>query len=150
MTEQSLKTRISDAMKDAMRAKDKPRLSAIRLMLAEVKRVEVDERIELDDDRILGILDKMLKQRRDSIKQYEAGNRQDLVDVEQAEIDVIQEFLPAALTEEKITNLVDDAISETGAATMKDMGAVMNIVRPKAMGRADMGQVSGLVKSKLS
>ena len=150
MTEQSLKTRISDAMKDAMRAKDKPRLSAIRLMLAEVKRVEVDERIELDDDRILGILDKMLKQRRDSIKQYEAGNRQDLADVEQAEIDVIQEFLPAALTEEEITSLVDDAISETGAASMKDMGAVMNIVRPKAMGRADMGQVSGLVKSKLS
>lgn len=150
MTEQSLKTRISDAMKDAMRAKDKPRLSAIRLMLAELKRIEVDERIELEDDRILGILDKMLKQRRDSIKQYEAGNRQDLADVEQAEIAVIQEFLPAALTDDEITSLVESAISETGAASMKDMGAVMNIVRPKAMGRADMGQVSGLVKSKLS
>lgn len=150
MTEQSLKTRISDAMKDAMRAKDKPRLSAIRLMLAELKRIEVDERIELEDDHILGILDKMLKQRRDSIKQYEAGNRQDLADVEQAEIAVIQEFLPAALTDDEITSLVESAISETGAASMKDMGAVMNIVRPKAMGRADMGQVSGLVKSKLS
>ncbi len=150
MTEQSLKSRISEAMKDAMRAKDKARLSAIRLMLAELKRIEVDERIELEDDRILGILDKMLKQRRDSIKQYEAGDRQDLADVEKAEIDVIQEFLPAALTEEEIASIVDDAISETGAATMKDMGAVMNIVRPKAMGRADMGQVSGLIKAKLS
>ncbi len=150
MTEQSLKTRISDAMKDAMRAKDKARLSAIRLMLAELKRIEIDERIELEDDRILGILDKMLKQRRDSIKQYEAGNRQDLADVEQAEIDVIQEFLPTALTDEEITSIIENAIQESGAASMKEMGAVMNIVRPKVMGRADMGQVSGLVKSKLS
>lgn len=150
MTEQNLKFRISEAMKDAMRAKDKPRLSAIRLMLAELKRIEVDERIELEDDRILGILDKMLKQRRDSIKQYEAGARQDLADVEQAEIDVIQEFLPAALTQDEIISIVDDAINESGAASMKDMGAVMNIVRPKAMGRADMGQVSGLIKTKLS
>ena len=150
MTEQNLKFRISEAMKDAMRAKDKPRLSAIRLMLAELKRIEVDERIELEDDRVLGILDKMLKQRRDSIKQYEAGARQDLADVEQAEIDVIQEFLPAALTQDEIISIVDDAINESGAASMKDMGAVMNIVRPKAMGRADMGQVSGLIKTKLS
>ncbi len=150
MTEQNLKFRISEAMKDAMRAKDKPRLSAIRLMLAELKRIEVDERIELEDDRILGILDKMLKQRRDSIKQYEAGARQDLADVEQAEIDVIQEFLPAALTQEEIISIVDDAVKESGAASMKDMGAVMNIVRPKAMGRADMGQVSALIKTKLS
>ena len=150
MTEPSLKTRISDAMKDAMRAKDKARLSAIRLILAELKKVEVDERIELEDDHIFGILDKMLKQRRDSIKQYEAGNRQDLADVEQAEIDVIQEFLPVALTEAEISSIVESAISETGASSMKDMGAVMNIVRPQVMGRADMGQVSGLVKSKLS
>jgi len=150
MSEPSLKTRISDAMKDAMRSKDKARLSAIRLMLAELKKVEVDERIELEDDRIFSILDKMLKQRRDSIKQYEAGNRQDLADVEQAEIDVIQEFLPVALTEAEISDIVSDAISEAGASSMKDMGAVMNIVRPKVMGRADMGQVSGLVKSKLS
>ena len=150
MTEQNLKIRISEAMKDAMRAKDKPRLSAIRLMLAELKRIEVDERIELEDDRILGILDKMLKQRRDSIKQYEAGARQDLADVEQAEIDVIQEFLPAALTQEEIISIVDNAIKESGSASMKDMGAVMSIVRPKAMGRADMGQVSAFIKSKLS
>ncbi|MBN4059808.1 MAG: glutamyl-tRNA amidotransferase [SAR86 cluster bacterium] len=150
MTEQTIKPRISDAMKDAMRAKDKPRLSAIRLMLAELKKIEVDERIELEDDRILGILDKMLKQRRDSIKQYTAGNRQDLADVEQAEINVILEFMPAALTDVEITTIVEDAILESGAASMKEMGAVMNIVRPKVMGRADMGQVSGLVKSKLS
>ena len=150
MTEQTLKPRISEAMKDAMRAKDKARLSAIRLMLAEIKRIEVDERIELEDDRILSILDKMLKQRRDSIKQYEAGSRQDLADVEQAEIDVIQEFLPAALSDEEIASLVDDAIQASGATSMKEMGAVMNIVRPKVMGRADMGQVSGLVKTKLS
>lgn len=150
MTEQTLKDRISEAMKDAMRAKDKARLSAIRLMLAEIKKIEVDERIELENDRILSILDKMLKQRRESIKQYEAGDRQDLADVEQAEIDVIQEFLPAALTEEEIANIVDGAIQESGAVSMKEMGAVMNIVRPKVMGRSDMGQVSGLVKSKLS
>ena len=150
MTEQNLKDRISEAMKDAMRAKDKARLSAIRLMLAEIKRVEVDERIELENDRILSILDKMLKQRRDSIKQYEAGNRQDLADVEHAEIVVIQEFLPAALTEEEIADIVDGAIQESRAASIKEMGAVMNIVRPKVMGRSDMGQVSGLVKSKLS
>ena len=150
MTEQTLKPRISEAMKDAMRAKDKARLSAIRLMLAEMKRIEVDERIELEDDRILSILDKMLKQRRESIKQYVAGDRQDLADVEQAEIEVIQEFLPAALSDEEITDIVDGAIKESGATSMKEMRAVMNIVRPKVMGRSDMGQVSGLVKSKLS
>lgn len=143
MTEPSLKTRISDAMKDAMRAKDKARLSAIRLILAELKKVEVDERIELEDDRIFGILDKMLKQRRDSIKQYEAGNRQDLADVEQAEIDVIQEFLPVALTEAEISSIVESAISETGASSMKDMGAVMNIVRPQVMGRATWARSAG-------
>lgn len=150
MTEQTLKTRISDAMKDAMRAKDKARLSAVRLMLAEVKKIEVDERLELEDDRVISILDKMMKQRRESIRQYEAGKRQDLADVEQAEIEVILEFMPSALNENEINSIVDDAISECGAASIKDMGAVMNIVRPKVMGRSDMGMVSGLVKSKLS
>ncbi len=150
MTEQNLKNQISDAMKDAMRAKNKARLSAIRLILAELKKVEVDERIELENDRILVILDKMLKQRRDSIKQYKEGNRQDLADVEQAEIDVIQEFMPAALGEDEIAAIVASAIQEAGASSMKEMGAVMNLVRPKVMGRADMGQVSGLVKSQLS
>ena len=151
MTEQSLKNRIIDAMKDAMRAKNKARLSAaIRLMLAEMKKIEVDERLELEDDRIIGILDKMVKQRRESIKLYEAGSRQDLADVEQAEIEVIQEFMPAALSEEAIGAIIDSAITESGAASMKEMGAVMNLVRPKVMGRFDMGQVSAQVKSKLS
>ena len=150
MTEQTLKPRISEAMKDAMRAKDKARLSAIRLMLSELKRIEIDERIELEDNRIVSILDKMLKQRRDSIKQYEAGDRQDLADIEQAEIEVIQEFMPASLSDEEIANIVDGAIQESGAASMKEMGTVMSIVRPKVIGRADVGQISGLVKSKLS
>ena len=149
MTEQSLKIRISDAMKDAMRAKDKPRLGTIRLMMADMKKVEVDERIELEDDRIISILDKMIKQRRESIKQYEAAARQELADQEQAEIDVIQEFLPAALSEAELAQLIDKAVAESGAESMKDMGAVMAIIRPQVSGRADMGQVSALVKARL-
>ena len=149
MTEQSLKIRISDAMKDAMRAKDKPRLGTIRLMMADMKKVEVDEHIELEDDRIISILDKMIKQRRESIKQYEAAARQELADQEQAEIDVIQEFLPAALSEAELAQLIDKAVAESGAESMKDMGAVMAIIRPQVSGRADMGQVSALVKARL-
>jgi uncharacterized protein YqeY len=149
MTEQSLKIRISDAMKDAMRAKDKPRLGTIRLMMADMKKVEVDERIELEDDRIISILDKMIKQRRESIKQYEAAARQELADQEQAEIDVIQEFLPAALSEAELAQLIDKAVAESGAESMKDMGSVMAIIRPQVSGRADMGQVSALVKARL-
>ncbi len=150
MTEQILKERISEAMKLAMRAKNKPRLSAIRLMLAEIKRIEVDERIEIDDDRVITILDKMIKQRRESIKQYEAADRKELAEVEQIEIDVIQEFLPSQLTEEEISSIIDQAINETSASSMKDMGAVMNLVRPQVMGRSDMGQVSSIVKAKLA
>lgn len=150
MTEQTLKNRISDAMKDAMRAKNKARLAAIRLMLAEIKKIEVDERIEVSDDRVISILDKMMKQRRESIRQYESGNRQDLADVEQAEIEVIMEFMPSALDESEITKMIEEAINEIGAVSIKEMGAVMNIVRPKVMGRSDMGMVSGLVKSRLS
>lgn len=149
MTAQSLKTRISDAMKDAMRAKDKTRLGTIRLMMADMKKVEVDERIELDDERIISILDKMIKQRRESIKQFEAASRQELADKEQGEIDVIQEFLPAALSEAELIQLIDKAIAETGAESMKDMGAVMAIIRPQVSGRADMGQVSAQVKARL-
>lgn len=149
MTEQSLKTRISDAMKDAMRAKDKSRLGTIRLMMADMKKVEVDERIELDDERIISILDKMIKQRRESIKQFEAASRQELADKEQSEIDVIQEFLPAALSEAELLQLIDKAIADTGAESMKDMGAVMAIIRPQVSGRADMGQVSTQVKARL-
>jgi uncharacterized protein YqeY len=150
MSDQSLKTRISDAMKAAMRAHEKARLATIRLMLADMKRIEVDERIELDDERIITILDKMVKQRRESIKQYEAAQRQDLADQEQSEIDVIQEFMPAALNEDELIQIIDRAITESSAVSMKDMGSVMAFVRPQVSGRADMGQVSALVKSRLS
>jgi uncharacterized protein YqeY len=145
----SMKTTLKDAMKEAMRAKDKPRLSAIRLVQAEIKRVEVDERIEIDDARVLAILDKMVKQRRDSITQYEVAGRQELADIEIAEITVIQDFLPTALTDAEIAELVQSAISQTGAASMADMGKVMGILRPQVQGRADTGAVSGLVKAAL-
>ena len=145
-----LKQRISDAMKDAMRAKEKARLGAIRLILAELKRIEVDERIELDDTRVLSVLDKMVKQRRDSISQFQAANRQDLVDQEQAELDIIQEFMPEALSDEEITTIIEQAIAATGASSMKDMGAVMGAIKPQLQGRADMGKVSQLVKASLT
>ncbi|MBT3672131.1 MAG: GatB/YqeY domain-containing protein [Porticoccaceae bacterium] len=146
----SMKTQLTDAMKDAMRAKDKPRLSAIRLMLSEVKRIEVDERIEISDERLIVILDKMIKQRRDSITQYEAAGRQELADIEIGEITVIQEFLPVALTEEEISIMIAAAIGATGAESMRDMGKVMGILKPQIQGRADGGAVSGLVKSALN
>jgi len=150
MADHPLKISITDAMKDAMRAKDKPRLSTIRLMLAEMKRVEVDERIDLPEDRIISILDKMIKQRRDSVKQYNDGGRPELADAEAAEIGVIQEFMPQALSEEEITAIVNQAIADEGAASMQDMGKVMNAVRPQLAGRADMAIVSQLVKQQLS
>ncbi|EGG99813.1 Transamidase GatB domain protein [gamma proteobacterium IMCC2047] len=145
-----LKSQITDAMKAAMRAKEKERLGTIRMILAELKRIEVDERIELDDARILTILDKMLKQRRDSVSQFEAAGRQELADVEKAEISVIQDFLPAALSEEEIGQLVDDAIASAGAEGMKDMGKVMGLLKPQMQGRADMGEVSKLIKARLA
>lgn len=128
----SMKTQLTDAMKDAMRAKDKPRLSAIRLMLSEVKRIEVDERIEISDERLIAILDKMIKQRRDSITQYEAAGRQELADIEIGEISVIQEFLPVALTEDEISAMITAAISATGAESMRDMGKVMGILNRRS------------------
>ncbi len=146
---ESLKKQITSAMKDAMRAKAKERLGAIRLMLAEVKRIEVDERIDVDDARLLAVLDKMVKQRRDSIQQFEAAERQELADKEQAEIDVIQEFLPEALTNEELVAMIDAAIASSGAESMRDMGKVMGILKPKIQGRADVGAVSGMVKGKL-
>ena len=146
----SMKSQIKDAMKDAMRAKDKPRLGAIRLMLSEVKRIEVDERIEIDDERLLAILDKMIKQRRDSITQYEAAGRDELAAIEIAEIAVIQDFLPTALNEEEINAMIVVAIAETGAESMRDMGKVMGILRPQIQGRADGGAISGLVKVALN
>lgn len=146
----SMKKQINDAMKDAMRAKDKARLGAIRLMQAEFKRIEVDERIEIDDARVLAVLDKMVKQRRDSINQYEAAGRQELADVEIAEIAVIQDFLPAALSDEEISAMVQAAVEQTGASSMADMGKVMSIIKPQIQGRADAGAVSGLVKAALT
>jgi uncharacterized protein YqeY len=145
----SMKKQINDAMKDAMRAKDKPRLGAIRLIQAEIKRIEVDERIEIDGARILAILDKMVKQRRDSINQYETAGRQELADIEIAEINVIQDFLPAALSDTEISAMVAAAVTETGASSMADMGKVMGILKPQIQGRADGGAVSGLVKAAL-
>jgi uncharacterized protein YqeY len=145
-----LKARITESMKDAMRARAKERLGAIRLIQSEIKRIEVDERIELDDARILAILDKMVKQRRDSIKQYTEGGRPELAAIEQAEIEVIQEFLPAALTEEEIAKLIDEAMTTTGAAGMQDMGKVMGILKPQLQGRADMGAVSGMIRARLA
>jgi len=132
-----------------MRAKEKARLGAIRLIQAEVKRIEVDERIEIDDQRLIAIMDKMIKQRRDSIAQYEAAGRQELADIEVAEIDVIQDFLPTALTEQEINDLIQQAIASTGAESMRDMGKVMGILKPQIQGRADGGVVSGAVKKAL-
>ena len=144
-----LKQQITDAMKAAMKGGDKARLGVVRLILAAIKQREVDERIELDDSQVLAVLDKMVKQRRDSIQQYGDAGRDDLVAVEAAEIEVIQEFLPSALSEDEIGAIIEAAITETGAESMRDMGKVMGIVKPKVQGRADVGQVSGLVKQKL-
>ncbi len=145
----TLKAQINEAMKTAMRARDKQRLGTIRLIQSEIKRIEVDERIELDDTRLLAILDKMTKQRRDSLKQYEDANREDLAAQERFEIDVISQFLPAALSDAELETLVADAVASTGASSMADMGKVMGVVKPQVQGRADMGAVSKLVKAKL-
>lgn len=146
----SLKEQITEAMKDAMRAKEKERLGTIRLILSEVKRIEVDERIDIDDARLLAVLDKMVKQRRDSISQFEQAGRQELADKEQAEIVVIQDFLPQPLSEEELTAMIDDTIATVGAESMKDMGKVMGIIKPQIQGRADAGVVSGMIKAKLN
>jgi uncharacterized protein YqeY len=140
---------IKSSIKDAMRAKDKPRLSTLRLASAEFKRVEVDERIEIDDDRALAILDKMVKQRQNSIEQYEQADRHDLADTEKFEISVISEFLPEALSEDELAKIVADAVTQTGAASMQDMGKLMGVLKPQVQGRADMAQVSQLVKAAL-
>lgn len=145
-----LKQQITEAMKDAMRAKEKTRLGTIRLILAELKRIEVDERIELDDARVLAVLDKMNKQRRDSIEQFDAAGRDDLAAIEREEMEVIATFLPAALSEDDINALIQDAIATTGATGMQDMGKVMGLLKPKVQGRADMGAVSQKIKAQLS
>ena len=147
MSDSPLKVAFTNAMKDAMRAKDKPRLGTIRLALSEIKRVEVDERIDPDDARIIGILDKMIKQRRESIRQYESAQRPELAAQEQFEIEVIQEFLPQALEADELEQLIKSAVTESGATSMKDMGKVMTIVRPQVVGRADMAEVSKQIKA---
>ena len=146
----SLKQRISEDMKTAMRAKDKERLGTIRLVLAAIKQVEVDKRIELDDTAVLAILDKMVKQRRDSIAQFGKAGRDDLVAQEQTELDLIQTYMPKALDSSEVDALIDAAIADTGAAGMSDMGKVMGWLKPKLQGRADMGKVSGQIKQRLS
>ena len=150
MPDSPLKQAFTEAMKDAMRAKDKPRLGTIRLALSEIKRVEVDERIDPDDSRIIGILDKMIKQRRESIRQYAPANRPELVAQEQFEIEVIQEFLPQALDADELAQIIKSAVSESDAGSMKDMGKVMNLVRPQVVGRADMAEVSKQIKALLA
>ena len=145
-----LKAQITQEMKNAMRAKNKLKLGAIRLILSGIKQIEVDERIELDDVRILAVRDKMVKQRRDSVTQYVDANRQELADIELAEIVIIQEFLPEALSDSEVATMVSDAIAESGAQSMKDMGAIMAIIKPKIQGRADVGAVSTIIKAKLS
>jgi uncharacterized protein YqeY len=146
----SLKDRISDDMKAAMRARDAERLKAIRLLLAAIKQREVDERIELADADVLAIIDKMLKQRRESIAQFEKAGRQDLVSAEQAEMAVLQAYMPQALSAAEIEKLVTETIASVNAAGPKDMGAVMAALRPRLAGRADMAAVSQLVKRRLS
>ena len=145
-----LKTRINDAVKAAMRAGEKTRLGTLRMISAAVKQKEVDERRELSDADLLAILDKMVKQRRESLEQYEAAGREELAAIERAEIDIIAEFLPQPLSEADIDALIDQAISATGAASVRDMGQVMAQVKPQAQGRADMGAVSARVKTRLS
>jgi len=137
-------------MKAAMRAKDAARLSAIRLLLAAIKQREVDERIELDDTAVLGVIEKMLKQRRESITQFEKGARQDLADVEKAEVKVLSAYLPAQMSDADIQKQIDSVISETGASSAKDMGKVMAALKARLAGKAEMGKVSSLVKTKLA
>ncbi len=145
----TLTQRLTDDMKTAMRSKDAHRLGVIRLIRAAIKQREVDERIELDDSQVLAILDKMNKQRRDSIEQYTKGDRPDLAEVERAEIEVIKDYLPPALSEAEIDTMISDAIATSGASSPKDMGKVIGLLKGKLQGRADMGAVSGQIKAKL-
>ena len=146
----SLKAKISEDMKTAMKARETARLGAIRLLLAAIKQREVDGRVELDDAGVLAVIDKMLKQRRDSITQYEKAGRQDLVDVEKFEVDVLTGYMPQAFSEAEIQAAVAEAIAVSGAAGPQDMGKVMALLKPKLAGRADMSQVSGLLKAALT
>ena len=145
----ALKARITDDMKSAMRSGEKERLGAIRLVLAAIKQVEVDTRESLSDPQIVGILDKLAKQRRESIDQYQAADREDLAAKERFELELIEHYLPAALSEAEVEKMIEDALQQTAASSMKDMGKVMAIIKPKAQGRADMGAISARVKGRL-
>lgn len=149
MSTSELKPRIESSVIDAMRAREKQRLGVLRLVMSELKKVEVDERIELDDERVISILVKMSKQRKDSLTQYLDADRQDLADQEQYELDLLQEFLPVALDEAAIAALIDAAIAQIGATSMKDMGKVMGVLKPQVQGRADVGALSATIKAKL-
>lgn len=146
----SLKDTLTDAMKDAMRSKEKFRLGVIRMVLADIKRVEVDERIDVDDTRCLAIIDKMAKQRRDAAEQFIQGDRQDLADIELAEVEILKAFLPEPLSEAELTALIESAIAETSASGPQAMGQVMGVLKPKVQGRAEMQTVSQRVKQHLS
>lgn len=150
MADSASKIKLTEAMKAAMRSKEKDRLGTIRMALAAFKQIEVDERIDVDEARSLQILDKMLKQRKDSFTQYTDAGREDLAKVEAFEMEVIKEFLPQALSEDEISAIVKQAVSDSGASEMKDMGKVMAIVKPQIQGKADMGAVSALVKAALN
>ena len=145
----SLKAQISEDMKTAMRAKDSARLGTIRLLQSAIKQREVDERIELNDGDVIAVIEKMLKQRRDSIAAYESANRQDLADVEKFEVSVLQTYLPQQLTEEELNAILEKVVVETGASGIKDMSKVMAAIKPLVVGRADMGKISGLIKTRL-
>jgi len=150
MTDSALKQRLTEDMKAAMRSKDKPRLGVVRLVLAAIKQREVDERIDLDDTQVLAVLDKMVKQRRDSVKQFEDAGRQELAEQESYEISVLQEYLPAALDEAELDALIAAAMDSAGAESMKDMGKVMAVLKPQVQGRADMSVVSQKIKQRLA
>jgi uncharacterized protein YqeY len=145
----SLKDRIQQDVKDAMRAREKERLATLRLITSAIKQREVDERIELDDEQVLLVLDKMCKQRRESISQFEKAGRDDLIAVEVRELEIIQGYLPEQLGDEDIAALIDAAMADTGASSIKDMGKVMGQLKPKLQGRADMGAVSAMIKARL-
>ncbi len=149
MTACALKQQLQSDMKSTMKSGDKARLAVIRLILAAIKQVEVDERIEVDDARVNAVLDKMAKQRRESISQFEKAGRQDLIDIEQAELDILQDYLPEALSDDEIEQLISAAIEKTGASEIRQMGQVMGILKPQLQGRADMGKVSQLIKNRL-
>ena len=150
MTDSALKTRINDDVKTAMRSKDKERLGTLRLLTAAIKQIEVDKRIELDDEQIVAVIEKMLKQRKDSIEQFEKAGRNELAEIEIKEVAILKEFMPEQMSDADVDALIDEAIASTGAETMKDMGKVMGILKPQLAGKADMGAVSGKIKAKLS